>query len=137
MKPWPVLTLALLLARPAGAETYRWPVTGNYDGDTIYVRLDPLPPQARKGEVRVDGADTPEIRGKCRAEKRLAIKARDFVRAQIRAATVVEFRVIKWREKYGRILARVTIDGRDLADMLIAEGLARPYGGEKRQSWCN
>ena len=31
----------------------------------------------------VAGVDTPEIRGKCQAEKDLAIQARDFVRSSV------------------------------------------------------
>ncbi len=133
---WAGLALALILAHPAGAETYRWPVTGVYDGDTIRVRLDRLPPEFRRATVRVNGVDAPEIKGKCQAEREAAIRARDFVRREISEAKVVEFANIK-REKYGRILADVTIDGRGLAGLLISHGLARPYAGKKRQPWCN
>jgi micrococcal nuclease len=39
-------------------------------------------------------------------------------------------------DRYGRSLARVTVDGEDLAVVMVREGLARPYRGEKRASWC-
>lgn len=34
-----------------------------------------------------------------------------------------------------RILATITVDGRDVGKILIEEGLARPWEG-KRRSWC-
>ncbi len=40
------------------------------------------------------------------------------------------------RDKYGRTLATLTANGRDVGDVLIGEGLARPYHGERRKSWC-
>ena len=39
-------------------------------------------------------------------------------------------------DKYGRTLARVYLDGRDLSDMLIEAKLGRPYNGERRLTWC-
>jgi len=39
------------------------------------------------------------------------------------------------REKYFRIVADVDIDGQDLGQMLIHEGLAQPYDGGKKPKW--
>ena len=39
-------------------------------------------------------------------------------------------------DKYRRTLAHVEVDGRDVGEILIGEGLARPYSGERRKSWC-
>jgi endonuclease YncB( thermonuclease family) len=39
-------------------------------------------------------------------------------------------------DKYRRTLAHVEVDGRDVGEILIGEGLARPYKGGKRQGWC-
>ena len=36
---------------------------------------------------------------------------------------------------YGRKLREVAVDGSDVGDTLISEGLARAYGGGRR-SWC-
>ena len=55
-----------------------------YDGDTFRVDIDSLPPIVGKNiPIRLNGVDTPEIRGKCEHEKDLAIKARDFVRNKL------------------------------------------------------
>ncbi len=38
----------------------------------------------------------------------------------------------------GRVLARVESNaGEDIATLLIAAGLGRPYDGGKRASWCD
>lgn len=39
-------------------------------------------------------------------------------------------------DRYGRTIARVYVNGRDLGEMLIGAGLGRPYRGERRQTWC-
>jgi micrococcal nuclease len=39
-------------------------------------------------------------------------------------------------DKFWRTLAVLTINGKDIAEIMIAEHLARPYHGERRPSWC-
>lgn len=108
----------------------------NYDGDTIYIRVDGLPPELAEMSVRVRGIDTPEIRGECPAEKDLAIKARDYTRSLMSNGHVVAFMNLEHDKYGGRVLADVYVDGQALAALLIAQGLARPYDGGKRQPWC-
>jgi endonuclease YncB( thermonuclease family) len=36
----------------------------------------------------------------------------------------------------GRVRAEISDADGDIARALIAEGLARPYHGERRQPWC-
>lgn len=38
-------------------------------------------------------------------------------------------------DRHGRTLATVSVDGKDVGQILIAEELARPWAG-KRQPWC-
>ena len=42
----------------------------------------------------------------------------------------------EWDKYGGRVLGHVIIDGQSLSDMLIRAGLARPYHGEAKSSWC-
>lgn len=86
------------------------------------------------GNARLDGIDAPELRGHCAAERELARDARDRLAELLGAGTVQ----VRWEgtEKYGRPLVRLTVDGRDVAETLIAEGLGRPYAGGRRESWC-
>lgn len=39
-------------------------------------------------------------------------------------------------DRYGRRLARITVDGLDLSAALIAAGLGRADDGGKRAGWC-
>lgn len=36
----------------------------------------------------------------------------------------------------GRVLGKVSVNGRDLGEALVAAGLARLYSGGKRTAWC-
>lgn len=132
------LALAACIAPPAPAAD-RWLVLRApiaYDGDTIYVTAANVAPELAEMSVRIRGIDTPEIRGDCPAEKAMALEARDYVRNLLSNGYPVEFTGLAWDKYGGRILATVDVNGHDLGSMLIAEGLARPYDGGKRQSWC-
>jgi endonuclease YncB( thermonuclease family) len=39
-------------------------------------------------------------------------------------------------DKYGRTLAYVSVDGKDVGDILMQRGLARPWRGH-REPWCD
>lgn len=97
------------------------------DGDTIW--LDGV-------NLRMQGYDTPEpytdICGG-RAEVALAHRASARLR-ELLNANPIRVRTFG-QDRYGRTLATITIDGRDVGDILIAEGLARrwPNGHE---FWC-
>ena len=106
-----------------------------YDGDTIktpIVALKGLP----KLSIRIAGIDTPEIRGKCDYEKTQAIKARDRLNQLLEGEVTVT--PLSWDKYGGRFIATVQDkDGRNVSEILITEGLARPYQGEKKLPWCN
>lgn len=101
------------------------------DGDTFVIKTDGVPYEV----VRVAGLDTPEIKGRCRAEVDLAHAARE------RAGELLGDRVMIERHKvgyYGRTIASVQLeDGRDFTSVMIAEGLGRAYHQGRRRSWCN
>ena len=106
-----------------------------YDGDTITVEADVWPGMTWSGSVRVDGVDTPEIRGRCEKEIRMAIAARDFVREK--AGEKIALLNVKRGKYAGRVIADVQLaNGKDLAQALIEAGLGRPYDGGARKSWC-
>jgi endonuclease YncB( thermonuclease family) len=105
------------------------------DGDTIVVRAKLWPNLLAETHVRLAGVDAPELNGHCDAERERAEQARAFVESRLEHAAIRLFDVRT--DKYGgRVLARVEADGRDLADQLLAAGLARPYHGRKRDGWC-
>lgn len=114
----------LALASPAAAQRSVTVI----DGDTLRV----------SGEVvRLAGIDAPELRRpRCAEERRLARTARD--RLQVLVAGGVRLQPAAGRDRYRRVLARV-IDrrGRDVGEVLVAEGLAVPYHGRgPRHRWC-
>jgi endonuclease YncB( thermonuclease family) len=75
------------------------------------------------------------MRGRCAAERRLAIAARDRLVVLLRDGARIERH---GRDRYGRTLAVVRdAAGRDVAQVLIGEGLARVYHGRgRRAGWC-
>jgi len=106
------------------------------DGNTIKVTAFPWPGLEAKASVRVDGVDTPEIRGKCDAEKQKAIEAREFVKGLI-LGEVVQLENVKHGKYAGRVVAEVILDGgENLADKIIQQGLGREYHGGSREGWC-
>jgi len=107
-----------------------------YDGDTFRVNIDSLPPIVGKNiPIRVNGVDTPEIRGKCQYEKDLALEARDFVRVKLSNAKEIKLTNLQ-RGKYFRVVANVLVDGVSLEQELLDNELAYEYSGGKKLSWC-
>jgi endonuclease YncB( thermonuclease family) len=107
-----------------------------YDGDTFRVNIDSLPPIVGKNiPIRVNGVDTPEIRGKCQYEKDLALEARDFVRSKLANAKEIKLTNLQ-RGKYFRVVANVVVDGVSLEQELLDNKLAYEYSGGKKLSWC-
>ena len=121
MKRLFVLLLAAIVSFPAVALEHARVV----DGDTI--RVDGAP-------VRVMGLDAPELKGRCPAEIAAARRAKQRMAELIAGGVTLR---PHGRDRYRRLLAVVTDSrGRDVAAVMIHEGLARPYRGERRLSWC-
>ena len=135
-----VLTFCLGVYPIQAATQYGTVVVSNvisvYDGDTFRVNIDSLPPIVGKNiAIRLNGVDTPEIKGKCQYEKDLALEARDFVRNKLANAKEIKLTKIE-RGKYFRVVAKVLIDGVSLEQELLDHGLAYKYNGGKKSSWC-
>lgn len=111
-------------------------IHGCYDGDTCTISIPSLPSLfGDRLPIRLAGIDTPEMKGACAREKTLALRARAYVRERLLSAHHVEITPVA-RDKYFRVLSIITVDGADLADGLLAEGLAHPYGGATKAGWC-
>lgn len=106
-----------------------------YDGDTLTVRVDTWPPIFREVSIRLDGYDTPEIRGRCPEERALALAARQRLLEFLAGAAWIRLNDVR-SGNYFRLIAELTVAGESVGEQLIAEGLARPYGGGSRQGWC-
>lgn len=134
--------LALGAASPAAAgdDVLRGPVAARVvsvlDGDTLLVRARLWLDQHLDVRVRLGGVDAPELRGRCPGERLLACRARAFVEATV-AGGEVALTDIRYGKFARRVVARVSAAGvPDLAQGLLARGLARPYGGGPRPDWC-
>ncbi len=109
------------------------------DGDTVVFHAPFLPePLKKELGLRVYGVDTPEkgYRAKCDHEAKMGEMATAFTKQRIAQSTKRQIFLIGWDKFGGRVLGDIILDGRSLRQMLIQEGLAREYYGEKKQSWC-
>ena len=100
-------------AAPGKGKTYEARVTRVPDGDTLWVQ--PLP-DGRYRKLRLDGVDAPEICQPGGSQARDALS--DRLLQQV--VTVEE----RWRDDYGRPLARLVLDGEDVAAWLVSQGHA-------------
>ena len=131
------LAVFLFSTTPALATPYE--ITRVIDGDTVEIAVDFLPsPLPPKLSIRVMGIDTPEKapRAQCDSEAALAKKASAFTKDAVANALEVDVVILKWDKYGGRVLGEVYLDHQSLAQSLISAGLARPYQGEAKQSWC-
>jgi micrococcal nuclease len=128
---WAVLIAAILLPLPAVAECFGGPVESVYDGDTLRATV-----EGQSTRIRIIGLDTSELppHHKCASETEQGYAARGRLRALLKGATVAF--CPDGLDRYGRTLAVVLADGRNVAEVLIGEGLAREYYGGRRQGWC-
>ena len=87
--------------------------------------------------IRINGIDTPEIKGECAKEKYDAQQAKEMVADILKDAEQITLKNME-RGKYFRIAADVIVDGESLADILIEAGMAIKYhGGKKTHKWCD
>lgn len=126
---------------PAGAaERIAGPVEATVervlDGDTLAVRAHIWLGQEVAVLVRIRGIDTPELRGRCAAERARAVEARAALAEAVAGGPVVLSRIEP--DKYGgRVLADVSAAGVSaVGHHMIAQGFARAYAGRSRGGWC-
>ncbi|MCI2398012.1 thermonuclease family protein [Aliiroseovarius subalbicans] len=101
-----------------------------YDGDTVELTCG-----GNTQTARLVGFDTPETRdAKCAAEKALGDQATGRLRDLVKSGVVTL--KSQGHDKYGRVLTELAVDGRDVAETLVSEGLATSYRGGSRINWC-
>ena len=112
-------------------------VTSIYDGDTFRANIIGFPTIVGEHmSIRINGIDTPELRGKCPREKVQAKLAKQFTVKHLRSAKRITLKNIK-RGKYFRLIADVYVDGVNLAEQLIKNNHAVEYQGKTKKNWCN
>ena len=134
-----VPTLAFAQKTPKGV-MYDAQILRVSDGDTIVIAA-PFLPQPLKPElaVRIFGVDTPEkgFRGQCDSEKQRGEAASVFTKNLVAASQQRQVVLYGWDKFGGRVLGDIILNGQSLRAQLIANGFAREYYGEAKQSWCN
>ncbi len=124
--------MTLALARPAASEDGSCRVISVTDGDTVRLFCT----SGGLVDARLLGFDTPELFSpNCASELSAAYAAKWGLRQAIWSADSVKI-ARQGLDRYGRTLTRVWVDDEDLAQVMIAAGHARPYGGGERRSWC-
>ena len=134
----PVLSLAQPKQRPG--VTYDAVITRVIDGDTVAFQADFLPaPLKKELSIRVYGVDTPEKghRAQCASEAQRGEAASAFTKQMIAASQQRQVVLMDWDKYGGRVLGDVLLNGVSLRQQLLANGFAREYYGEAKQSWCN
>jgi len=140
--------LLLLLAVPALAFAQKAPQGVMYDaqilrvsdGDTVVIAAPFLPaPLKPELAVRIYGVDTPEkgFRGQCDSEKQRGEAASVFTKNLVNASQQRQVVLYGWDKFGGRVLGDIILNGQSLRAQLIANGFAREYYGDAKQSWCN
>jgi len=115
-------------------------ITRVKDGDTVAFQANWLPdPLPKELAVRVFGVDTPEKghRAQCPSEDARGKAATEFTKNAVAKSIKRQVLLMDWDKFGGRVLGDIILDGQSLRQMLIANGYAREYYGEAKQSWCN
>ena len=131
--------LAFAQKTPKGA-TYDAQIIRISDGDTIVISAPFLPaPLKPELAVRIFGVDTPEKghRAQCPQENERALAASRFTTQAIQSSPRHQVIIYGWDKFGGRILGDILVNGQSIRQGLIANGLAREYYGDAKQSWCN
>jgi endonuclease YncB( thermonuclease family) len=145
MKQWfsivllAVSSLVFAQKAPQGV-TYQAQVLKVTDGDTIVIAAPYLPaPLKPQLAVRVYGVDTPEKghRAQCPSEAQRGEQATAFTTNLVAKSVQRHVVLYGWDKFGGRVLGDMILDGQSLRAQLIANGFAREYYGEAKQSWCN
>ena len=97
------------------------------DGDTFWLNGE---------KVRIVDINAPATHGAaCAAEAALGERAKRRLAELLNSGPVRLESAGRDRDRYGRLLRRVTRDGQSLGERLVAEGLAEPWQG-RRSDWC-
>lgn len=132
------LLIASFTFQARAVENFKAKYLKNYDGDTITVNLNcDIPLFCKKMSIRVNGIDTPEIKGNCDKEKILGKEAKHFVYLQLKSHKFIDLRNCK-KGKYFRLVCDVYYNDILLSQKLLNQNLAvKYYGGKKNKNWCN
>lgn len=134
-----VPVLAFAQKQPQGV-TYEAQILKVSDGDTVVIAAPFLPaPLKPQLAVRIFGVDTPEKghRAQCPVEAQKGELATQYTKSLVSKGRQFQVVLYGWDKFGGRVLGDIIVDGQSVRQGLLANGLAREYYGEAKQSWCN
>lgn len=113
-----------------------------YDGDTCTVHLLKNAVTGARVlaffgdgvKIRLAGIDTPEIKGECLQEKRLAKEAKRYLNDRLKQANSIIVDISK-RDSFGRYLAVLYVDDININNLLLTRGYAR-VEQKGYHNWC-
>ena len=127
IRPIAIALAAIVAATAATAQTAG--AISVVDGDTVKV-----------GAVswRLMGYDCPETYyARCDSERQRGDAATRRLEQLLAGAKKADLIADRRIDRYGRTLGHLRVDGKDVGDILIREGLCVPYSGRgKRRDWC-
>lgn len=110
---------------------YRYPIRAAsfYDGDSMDLTLDLGFALVLHRKCRLQGVDTPELRGGTEASRAAGRLARDVAQAFVASAGDAAFVSETWTGKFGRPLGDIETSAGSLREKLIEGRYAVPYHG--------
>ena len=97
------------------------------DGDTFWIGGE---------KVRIAGIDAPETHPpRCQYEAQLGEQATEKQHALLNSGAVTMTSIDRDRDRYGRMLRDVQVNGADVGEAMVSAGVARDYAGGRRP-WC-
>jgi len=129
---WDEITDAVLFSDCVKDKKVEAKIISVYDGDTVKA-IFPLNGVLYKWNCRLVGVDTPELRTRCKIEKKYGYEVRDHLREKILNKVVnLECGDL---DKYGRLLVTIFENNDSVNEWLIKNNYAFSYNGGKKQNW--
>lgn len=100
-----------------------------YDGDTFTA----IGAAGGILKIRIAAIDAPEIRARCNREMARADQARTALEELVTDGPLIVYGIA--RDRWGRLIADVSVAGKVAAGHLLALGLVRRWTG-RREMWC-
>jgi len=116
-----MILLVLTVGRDASAETLRGMVKTVYDGDTVVL----VGRGIGRITVRLYGIDAPETRKPKSSGQPYGSQARRVLMYKLLGKEVTA--AVQERDQYGRTVAVIELEGRDINAEMVAEGMAWAY----------
>ena len=139
---WVIICLLVLMPSAYGDGTVmKYPISARamrvIDGDSIVISAHLWLNLYQETVLRLAHVDAPELRGKCPEEKVKAEEAKQFVRSWIEGSDTLTIHDVQPDKFGGRVVGCIVNErNENLGQLLLARGLARPYKGGRRDSWC-